>query len=164
MDIFELMEDYLIDQEDGMKKLLTWFLNLVMQLEAIQQSCAEPYERNDERTAHRNGYKNRSLKTRVGELVLEKPQFRGQSFKSCIFNDYSRVELALTNAIAESYLQGVSTRRIREVVSHLGVEHLSASTVSRIAKELDEKISEFLKKPIERPIPYLFVDASYFSL
>ena len=164
MELFDLLEDYLIDQDDGLRKLLTWFYNLVMQLEAIQQCGAEPYERNDGRTAQRNGHKKRSLKTRVGELVLEKPQFRGQSFKSCIFDNYSRVELALTNAIAESYLQGVSTRRIKEVVSHLGVERLSASTVSRIAKELDEKISEFLKKPIERPIPYLFVDASYFKV
>jgi len=70
----------------------------------------------------------------------------------------------LTNAIAESYLQGVSTRRIREVVAHLGVERLSASTVSRIAKELDEKVAEFLKRPIERPVPYIYVDASYFKV
>jgi putative transposase len=164
MEIFELIEDYLIDQDDGLKKLLTWFLNLVMQLEAIQQSGAEPYERNETRTTQRNGYKERSLKTRVGELILKKPQFRDRSFKSCIFDKYSRVELALTNAIAESYLQGVSTRRIREIVAHLGVERLSASTVSRIAKELDEKVEEFLKRPIERPIPYIYVDASYFKV
>jgi transposase-like protein len=105
-----------------------------MQLEAIQQSGAEPYERNDSRTTQRNGYKERSLKTRVGDL-LKKPQFRDRSFKSCVFDKYSRVEIALTNAIAESYLQGVSKRRIQEVISHLGVERLSASTVSRIAKE-----------------------------
>jgi transposase-like protein len=164
MEIFELIEDYLIDQDDGLKKLLTWFLNLVMQLEAIQQSGAEPYERNEARTTQRNGYKERSLKTRVGELILKKPQFRDRSFKSCIFDKYSRVEVALTNAIAESYLQGVSTRRIREIVAHLGVERLSASTVSRIAKELDEKVEEFLKRPIERPIPYIYVDASYFKV
>lgn len=164
MELFELLEDYLVDQDDGLKKLLTWFLNLVMQLEAIQQSGAEPYERNEARTAQRNGYKERSLKTRVGEIVLKKPQFRDKSFKSCVFDKYSRVEVALTNAIAESYLQGVSTRRIRDVISHLGVERLSASTVSRISKELDEKVEEFLKRPIERPIPYIFVDASYFKV
>ena len=164
MEIFELLEDYLIDQDDGLKKLLTWFLNLVMQLESIQQSCAEPYERNEARTTQRNGYKDRSLKTRVGELILKKPQFRDRSFKSCVFDKYSRVELALTNAIAESYLQGVSTRKIREIVAHLGVERLSASTVSRIAKELDEKVAEFLKRPIDRPITYIYVDASYFKV
>jgi transposase-like protein len=58
----KLLEDYLIDQEDGLKKLLTWFLNLVMQLEAMQQADAEPYQRVDSRKAHRNGYKARSLR------------------------------------------------------------------------------------------------------
>jgi transposase-like protein len=74
------------------------------------------------------------------------------------------VEKALINAIIESYLQGVSTRRIKDIVSRLGIEDLSASSVSRISKELDEKVEEFLKRPIEHPIPYLFVDASYFKV
>lgn len=160
----ELLEDYLIDQDDGLKKLLTWFLNLVMQLEAIQQADAEPYQRSDSRKAHRNGYKERSLKTRVGELRLKKPQFREIPFETKVFNRYSRVEKALINAVLESYLQGVSTRRIQDIVSRLGIESLSASSVSRISKELDEKVEEFLKRPIEHPIPYLFVDASYFKV
>ena len=71
----QLLEDYLIDQEDGLKQLLTWFLNLVMQLEAIQQIGAEPYERIESRKAHRNGYKERSLKTRAGELKLKSRSF-----------------------------------------------------------------------------------------
>ena len=159
-----LLEDYLIDQEDGLKKLLTWFLNLVMQLEAAQQADAEPYQRVESRKAHRNGYKERSLKTRVGELRLKKPQFREISFETKVFDRFSRVEKALVNAVLESYLQGVSTRRIQDIVSRFGIENLSASSVSRISKELDEKVEEFLKKPIERPIPYLYVDASYFKV
>ena len=66
----QLLEDYFLDQEDGLKKLLTWFLNLVMQFEAMNQIEAEPYQRVGSRKAHRNGYKERSLKTRVGELKL----------------------------------------------------------------------------------------------
>lgn len=160
----QLLEDYLIDQEDGLKHLLTWFLNLVMQLEALQQVGAEPYERNASRKAHRNGYKERSLKTRVGELKLKKPQFREISFETKIFDRYSRVEKALINAILESYLQGVSTRKVQDIISQLGVEDLSASSVSRISKELDAKVEEFLKRPLEHPFPYLFVDASYFKI
>ena len=160
----ELLEDYLIDQEDGLKNLLTWFLNLVMQFEAMEQIDAEPYQRVGSRKAHRNGYKERSLKTRVGELRLKKPQFREIPFQTKVFDRYSRVERALINAIVESYLQGVSTRRIQDIVSRLGIEELSASSVSRIAKELDEKVEEFLKRPIEHPIHYLFVDASYFKV
>ena len=64
----------------------------------------------------------------------------------------------------ESYLQGVSTRRVNDIVSQLGIEELSPSSVSRISKELDEKVEEFLKRPIEQPIPYIFVDASYFKI
>lgn len=160
----ELLEDYLIDQENGLKKLLTWFLNLVMQLESAEQIEAEPYQRIESRKAHRNGYKERSLKTRVGELQLKKPQFREISFKTKVFDRYSRVEKALINAIIESYLQGVSTRKVKDIISQLGIEDLSASSVSRISKELDEKVEEFLKRPIEHPIPYLFVDASYFKV
>jgi len=160
----DLVEDYLIDQEAGLKKLLTWFLNLVMQLEAIQQVDAEPYQRVDTRKDHRNGYKERSLKTRVGDLRLKKPQFREISFETKVFDRYSRVEKALINAIIESYLQGVSTRRVQDIVSRLGIEDLSASSVSRISKGLDEKVEEFLKRPIEHSIPYLFVDASYFKV
>jgi len=160
----DLLEDYLIDQEDGLKNLLTWFLNLVMQFEAIEQIDAEPYQRVGSRKAHRNGYKERSLKTRVGELRLKKPQFREIPFQTKVFNRYSRVERALINAVIESYLQGVSTRRVQDIVSRLGIEELSASSVSRIAKELDERVEEFLKKPIEHPIHYPFVDASYFKV
>jgi putative transposase len=160
----DLLEDYLIDQDDGLKKLLTWFLNLVMQIEAMQQAGAEPYQRAESRKAHRNGYKNRSLKTRVGEIQLKKPQFREIAFETKVFARYSRVEKALLNAVIESYLQGVSTRRIKDIVSQLGIEDLSASSVSRISKELDEKVEEFLKRPIEQAVPYIFVDASYFKV
>jgi transposase-like protein len=160
----QLLEDYLIDQKDGLKQLLTWFLNLVMQLEALQQVGAEPYERAESRKAQRNGYKERSLKTRSGELKLKKPQFRQISFETKVFDRYSRVEKALINAVIESYLQGVSTRKVQDIVSQFGLENLSASSVSRISKELDAKVEEFLKRPIEHPIPYLFVDASYFKV
>lgn len=107
----------LIDQEDGLKKLLTWFLNLVMQLESVEQINAESYQRIDSRKAHRNGYKERSLKTRVGELQLKKPQFPEISFRTKVFDRYSWVEKDLLNAIIESYLQRVSTRRVKDIVS-----------------------------------------------
>ena len=160
----ELIEDSLIHQDEGIKRLLTWFLNLVMQNEALEQLGAERYQRTQNRKAHRNGYKGRSLKTRVGEITLQKPQFREFSFETKVFERYSRVEKALINAIIESYLHGVSTRKVHDIISQLGVDQLSASSVSRISKELDEKVEEFLKRPIEQEIPYLFVDASYFKV
>lgn len=84
-----------------------------MQIEALHQVGADPYERTESRKAQRNGYKDRSLKTRYGEISLKKPQFREFPFETEMFGKYARVERALVNAIAESYLQGVSTRKIQ---------------------------------------------------
>ncbi|MDY9927877.1 IS256 family transposase [Methanosarcina sp.] len=164
VDLFSLIKDYLVDQEDGIRCLITWFLNLVMEEEALLQAGAQRYERTDSRKASRNGYKPRTLLTKYGELELLKPQFREFPFETQIFEKYSRVEQAILSAVAESYLQGVSTRRVNKVMTALGVEGISASSVSRITKELDEKVSEFLSKPIEHEIPYLFIDATYLKV
>jgi transposase-like protein len=144
MDISDFAEDYLVDHKDGMRKLTAWQLNEVMQQEALNQIQAQPYERTDKRRARRNGTRKRSLKTIHGDVILDKPQFREFPFKTQVFQSYSRVEMSLKVAIAESYLQGISTRKVEEVVSKFGLENVSASEVSRIAKELDEKVKEFL--------------------
>lgn len=68
------------------------------------------------------------------------------------------------NAIVESYLQGISTRRVQRIVQHLGIEQLSPASVSRMAKDLDEQVQAFLQRPIEQALPYLFVDASYYMV
>ena len=111
-----IIEDYLVDQSEGMRHLITWFLNLVMQLEALEQAGAGPYERTETRQAHRNGTRDRTLRTRCGDITLAKPQFREKPFETQIFGRYARVEKALVNAIAESYLQGVSTRKVQAII------------------------------------------------
>lgn len=160
----DLVQHYFNDNDQAMRDLLTWFLNQIMQSEATQQAGASHYERTETRGLHRNGYKDRSLKTRYGQVALSKPQFREKPFETQLFGKYARVEKALVNAIAESYLQGVSTRRVQEIVAHLGVEQLSPSSVSRIAQDLDENVKKFLNRPIENEYPYIFVDASYFKV
>ena len=100
------IEDYLSDKDEGMRSLITWFLNLVMQLEAYQQVGANSYERTSTRNCHRNGSRSRSLTTRYGDVTLTKPQFREKPFETQIFGRYARVEKALVNVIAESYLRG----------------------------------------------------------
>jgi transposase-like protein len=164
MNLYDLLEDYFVDKEDAVRTLITWFLNQVMEVEALQQSGAEKYERNENRKAQRNGYKKRSFTTRHGKLELLKPQLRDVPFTTKVFDRYSRTEKALENAIVESDLQGVSTRKVKHIISQLGVENVSASKVSRISQELDEKVNEFLSKPIEQEIKYLFVDATYFKI
>ncbi len=135
-----------------------------MEEEALLQSGAKRYERTDSRKASRNGYKSRTLQTKYGELELLKPQFREFPFETHVFEKYSRVEKAILAAVSESYLQGVSTRRVEKIMTALGVEGISASSVSRITKELDEKVEEFLSKRIEHEIPYLLIDATYFKV
>lgn len=164
VNIFSFIKDYLVDQEDGIRHLITWFLNLVMEEEALLQSGAKRYERTDSRKASRNGYKPRTLRTKHGELELLKPQFREFPFETQVFEKYSRVEKAILAAVSESYLQGVSTRRVEKIMTAFGVEGISASSVCRITKELDEKVEEFFSKRIEHEIPYLLIDATYFKV
>ena len=109
------------DPNSGLKQVITEFLNAVMLFEAYLQSGALPYERSPQRKAHRNGTRSRTLKTRVGELTLNKPQFREFPFESSVFERYCRVEQALLMTIAESYIQGVSTRKMEELVKNFGL-------------------------------------------
>jgi len=164
MNLRDIVLNYLTDNEKGMQQLITWFLNDVMNEEVAQQAGVPRYKRSSSRRAHRNGYRQRSLKTRYGELSLLKPQLREIPFETKIFQRYSRTEKALVNAIIESYLQGVSTRKVQNVISHLGIDEISPSYVSKVAQELDEQVRSFLERPIDSHIPYLFVDASYFKV
>lgn len=164
MEFYDLISDYLNDSNGSLKHLITWFLNEVMEQEAIEQSGAGKHERSMTRTTHRNGYRDRSLTTRHGELTLKKPQLRDFPFTTQVFEKYSRTEKAIENAIVESYIQGVSTRRVEKIISQLGVESISRSRVSRIAQDLDQNVYEFLNKPIEQEIKYLFVDATYLKV
>ncbi|KQB34924.1 MAG: transposase [Acidiplasma aeolicum] len=106
--IEELIKVFINDGKEGKKELITWFLNNVMDEEAIEQLNAVRYERNNKRTGYRNGYKKRKLKTLDGELILDKPDIRSGSFTIKIFDRYSNVERALNSVIAESYINGVS--------------------------------------------------------
>jgi transposase-like protein len=153
-----------VPREDAVRALTTFFLNRLMEEEALVQAGADRYERTDGRIAHRNGYKERTLMTREGPVVLKKPQLREIPFETCVFDRYDRVEKAVALAIAESYVQGVSTRRVRLIMEQLGITGVSASTVSRICKELDDKVEEFLGRRIDTPCWCLMVDASYYKV
>jgi putative transposase len=164
MNLRDIVLNYLTDNEKGMQQLITWFLNDVRKEEVAQHAGVPRYARSGARRAHRNGYRHRSLKTRFGELDLLKPQLREIPFTTNVFKRYSRTKKSLVNAIVESYLQGVSTRKVESVVSFLGVSQVLPSYVSKVAQELDKQVTLFLEKPIDSHIPYLFVDASYFRV
>jgi transposase-like protein len=153
---------YIREDPDAMKNLLRDLLNEILEEEASEQAGAERYERNEERRNRRNGYKQRSLVTRYGRVELDKPQLRDAPFETMLFERYGRVEKAVVNVISESYLEGVSTRKMKKVLSKLGVE-VSKSSVSRISEELDDGVRQFLERPLGST-PYLFVDATYIKV
>ena len=160
----EVISSFLQDSKEGKKRLIEWFLNSVMEEEARVQLSSMPYERTEERKGHRNGTRTRKLKTVDGALELKKPQIREFPFETKVFEKYSRVEKALDSVILESYIQGVSTRNVMNVVESLGVENISASYVSTLASELDAKVKSFLERIIDRDMKFIYIDATYFKI
>lgn len=148
---------------DLFKTMLEVFSEHLMEEELEQHLGAERHERTKGRRGHRNGYKPRSLKTRVGELALRVPQARGmQPYSPMLFAKWERSERALLVACAEMYFMGVSTRKVKKVLEKMGGFELSASTVSCVAAELDERLTEFRNRRLEDTTwPYLMVDATY---
>ena len=160
----EIISIFLKDRKEGKKQLIEWFLNDVMEEEARVQLSSMPYERTEERKGHRNGTRTRKLKTVDGALELKKPQIREFPFQTKVFERYSRVEKALDSVILESYIEGVSTRNVMNVVESLGVENISASYVSALESELDAKVKSFLERSIDRPMKFIYIDATYFKI
>lgn len=149
--------------EDLFKTMLEVMARRVMEEELALHVGAQRHERTQERRGHRNGYKPRSLKTRVGELSLEVPQSRGiEPYSPMLFAKWQRTERALLVACAEMYFMGVSTRKVKRVLEKMGGFELSASTISCVASELDEKLTEFRNRRLDAHTwPYLMVDATY---
>jgi len=153
----------LFTRQDGLKMFLELVANVAMREEASVHVGAAPHERSDQRRGHRNGYKPRGLKTRVGDLELSVPQVRGcEPYHPSLFNRWQRSERALMTACAEMYFQGVSTRKVQEVLEAMCGGEISAMTVSRVAAELDERLAEFRVRRLEQTAyPYVQVDARY---
>lgn len=143
--------------------MLESLLQAGMGAEVERHLAAKPFERTPGRRGYRNGGKTRKLKTRVGELTLQVPQARGcEPYHPSMFGRWQRSERALLVACAEMYFQGVSTRRVQQVLRQMGGLDLSAGQVSRIAAEVDEKLSVFRDRRLDgEEYPYLIVDARY---
>ena len=147
--------------EDLLKKIVEWILQELLEIEFSEQIGAEPYERSEERQGYRNGFRKRDLFTRVGRITLRVPRDREGRFSTQLFEHYQRSEKALILALQESYLQGVSTRKMRHITEKLCGVEFSKDQVSRIAQELDEELDQWRNRPLEQPYPYLMVDARY---
>src|ERR1700732_3158174 len=118
-------------------------------------------ERTTGRNGYRSGYYGRSLITRVGKLELRVPQDRSGQFSTELFERYQRSERALVAALAEMYVQGVSTRKVKAITEELCGHSFSASSISAINQRLDQSLAQFAARPLSEAFPYLIVDARY---
>jgi transposase-like protein len=160
--IGELLHD-LFSSREGMKRLLETVVNIGMREQAAAHVGAAQHERTEARRGHRNGTKPRKLKTRLGELELSVPQVRNcEPYHPSLFARWQRSERALLVACGEMYFQGVSTRNVQKVLQEMCGLEVSSATVSRVAAELDEKLSAFRQRRIDHAQwQYLMLDARY---
>jgi transposase-like protein len=145
---------------DGLAQAFTVLLNEVMKLERSAALGAGPYQRTDERKGHANGYKPRTIHTRIGPLTVDVPQARGVDFYPSALEKGVRSERALKLAVAEMYVQGVSTRKVSAITEKLCGLEVTSGQVSRAARALDDELEKWRARPIGET-PYLILDARY---
>jgi len=146
---------------DLMKALLKEALQEVLEGEMTELLGAGPSERTDGRQGYRAGHYSRGLVTRIGKLELRVPRDRHGEFSTAVFERYQRSEKALVAALAEMYVQGVSTRKVKAITEELCGHQFSASTISSINKGLDESLAKFAHRRLDEEYPYLILDARY---
>lgn len=145
--------------DDPMRAILRDTIQQVLEEELTAFLHAEPYTRTESRRGYRNGYKPRVLKTRVGRLELMVPKDRDGQFRTELFEKYQRSEKGLVLAIAEMYVQGVSTRKVKKITEELCGLEISKSQVSVLANRLDAEIDKWRMRPLTKRYEYLMVDA-----
>jgi transposase-like protein len=145
---------------DGMARAVAVLLNEVMKLERSHALGATPYQRPEQRTGYANGFKPKTLHTRLGAIDVQVPQTRGVDFYPSALEKGVRSERALKPAVAEMYVQGVSTRKVAAITEKLCGLEVTSSQVSRAAAALDEELQEWRERPIGET-PYLILDARY---
>ncbi len=156
------MQAVLTDDPDFLRDLVGQVVQEILEAEMTAHLGAASYERTERRTGQRNGYKPRQLQTRVGRLTLLVPQDRAGTFSTQLFARYQRTEKALVLSLMERYLQGVSTRNVREITEALCGTAFSKSQVSRLASTLDADLAVWRSRSLaEYAYPYLMVDARY---
>jgi transposase-like protein len=145
---------------DGMAQGVQLILNEAMKFERSAALGAGPYERTETRRGHANGFKPKTFHSRIGTLELQIPQTRGVEFYPTALERGERSERALKLAVAEMYVQGVSTRKVAAITEELCGHEVSSSQVSRAAALLDEELAAWRNRPLGE-FPYLILDARY---
>lgn len=147
--------------EDFIRELVQRTVQQVLEAEMTSFLGAETYQRNDARRGWRNGFKPRTLKTRVGELELMVPKDRDGQFQTELFDRYQRSEKAFVAALLQMYVEGVSTRKVSAITEALCGLEVSKSQVSALTAKLDAEIAAWRTRPLTEAYPYLIFDARY---
>lgn len=148
-------------KDKAFANLVQKVLNQVLEVQATEQIGAKRYERTDSRNAYRNGTRDRGMNVRIGQLILTIPRLRNGKFSTTLFHEYQRCEQALVLAMMEMVINGVSTRKVKEVTRQLCGTEFSKSTVSALCAGLDPIVKEFRNRPLEKSYPFVIVDAFY---
>jgi putative transposase len=155
------IKDLLSQSPDGLREIVRAVMQEMLEAEMTDALQAEKGERTAARLGYRSGYYSRTLVTRVGKLELRVPQDRDGRFSTELFERYQRSEQALVATLAEMYVQGVSTRKVKAITEELCGHSFSASAISAINKRLDDSLAQFATRRLEEPFPYLILDARY---
>ena len=145
---------------DALPELIRVLMNAAMQIERQKHLGVGPYQRSPDRQGHANGFKPKTMRTRMGEVTLDVPQVREGGFYPEALEKGQRSERALTLALAEMYVQGVSTCKVKAITEQLCGTEISSSQVSRAAGLLDETLQAWRNRPLGE-IAYLYLDARY---
>ena len=149
---------------DFLRAVAEAVLQLLMETDVEGLIGAGRHERTVERLNYRNGYRERALDTRLGTLQLRVPKLRQGSYFPPFLEPRKVSEKALVAVIQEAWIGGVSTRRVDELVQAMGLAGIGKSTVSKLCKEIDERVGAFLERPLEGEWPYLWLDATYLKV
>ena len=156
----ELLEEVIENGTEGILPVMQMLLNFAMKQERSQYLKAEPYERSADREGYANGFKPKTLQTRMGSMTVEIPQVRGMSFYPSSLEKGCRSERALKLAIAEMYVKGVSTRKVAKITEALCGLDISSTQVSRLSKLMDEELEAFRSRSLGS-YAYVYLDARY---
>lgn len=160
----EILELLQTNQSDAFKTLLQNSLNAIIESESEEKLKAKPYERTDERTDSRNGFREKPMVTRLGQILLHVPRHRNEPFHTMVYDNYERKEQAFVMTLAEMVVQGVSTRKVSKVMETLCGQSFSKSTISKACEKLDSEVRSFKNRKLESKYPFVIVDATYFKV
>lgn len=159
--LFNEAQSGLLSNSEFLRDIVTKSLQGILEEEFMAQIGAGHYQRTEERRGYRNGSYSRQVKTRVGSLELVVPRDRDGEFSTELFERYQRSEKALTLTLVEMYLQGVSTRKVGNIVEELCGHRISKSQVSELTKKLDGDLEAWRTRPLQKEYAYIIVDAIY---